>query len=258
MGRIIVITSGKGGVGKTTICASLATMLATMGKRVVAVDADVTLNNLDLALGLEGAVVYDLYDVVSGACRMRQALVRYPPCENLYLMPSVHPLGTIDQRAFAAVAVGLAESFDFVLIDCPAGVDDGFSRAAHAAGEALVVTTPHMAALRDADKVLGLLDGYRLARTGLVVNRMRGDMVLDGDMLSATDIGRILHARVVGCVPEDDSVLYLNGTTPHDTPHYQAISMLAKQVLGAGKEVYDVTRDYRGAVGRLRRILRKL
>lgn len=258
MGRIIVITSGKGGVGKTTVCAALATALANGGKRVVAVDADVSLNNLDLALGLEGAVGYDLYDVVSGNCRLRQALLRYPACDNLYLLPSAHPLGAIDARAFAEVMLTLAESHDFVLIDCPAGIDEGFCRAARAAQEALVVTTPHTSALRDADKVLGLLDGYRLSRCGLVVNRIRGDMVLEGDMLAPKDIQRILHARVVGCVPEDDSVLFMCGTTPRDSEHHLAIQMLARYVLGASTDVYDVTAPYRGAVGRLRRILKKI
>ena len=258
MGRIIVITSGKGGVGKTTVTAALATTLATMGKRVVAVDADVSLNNLDLALGLEGAVAYDLYDVVSGACRPRQALVRYPPCQNLYLLPSVHPLGTIDARAFAELAVTLAESNDFVLIDCPAGIDEGFSRAAHAANEALVVTTPHTSALRDADKVLGLLDGYRLTRCGLVLNRMRGDMIVEGNMLSPREIAGLLHARVAGCIPEDDSVLFMCGTTPKESEHHLAVAMLAEVVLGASHAVYDVTAPYRGAVGKIRRLLKKV
>ena len=258
MGRIIVITSGKGGVGKTTICAALATTLAYAGKRVVAVDADVTLNNLDLALGLEGAVVYDLYDVVSGNCRLRQALLRFPANENLYLLPSAHPLGTVDSRAFAQTAQTLAETFDYVLIDCPAGVDEGFCRAARAASEALVVTTPHTSALRDADKVLGLLDGYRMKRTGLVLNRLRGDMVVEGSMMSAKDVARILHARVVGCVPEDDSVLFMRGTTPKESEHHAAVVMLARYVMGASKEVYDVTAPYRGAIGKLRRILKKI
>lgn len=258
MGRIIVITSGKGGVGKTTVTATLAVVLASAGRRVVAVDADVTLNNLDLALGLEGEVVYDLYDVISGTCRVRQALIPYPACTNLSLLPSVHPLGRIDGQAFREVMVTLAESSDYVLIDCPAGVDEGFSRAARAASEALVVTTPHTSALRDADKVLGLLDGYHTAKCGLVVNRMRGDMVLEGTMLSAADIGRLLHARVVGCIPEDDSAL-TGGTRMHaDSEHYAAIRLLARYVLGVGKEVYDVTEPYRGAVGRLRRILKKI
>ncbi len=258
MGRIIVITSGKGGVGKTTVCAALATTLANAGKRVVAVDADVSLNNLDLALGLESAVIYDLYDVVCGNCRLRQALLRYPPNENLSLLPSVHPLGSVDSRAFAEVAQTLAETFDFVLIDCPAGIDEGFCRAARAAGEALVVTTPHTSALRDADKVLGLLDGYHIERTGLVINRLRGDMVLDGSMLSPHDVGRILHARVVGCIPEDDSVLFMCGTTPKESEHHTAVVMLARYLLGLDKGVYDVTAAYRGAVGRLRRLLKKI
>lgn len=258
MGRIIVVTSGKGGVGKTTVSAALATTLATMGKRVVAVDADVSLNNLDLALGLEGAVAYDLYDVVSGNCRVRQALVRYPPCANLYLLPSVHPLGTVDAHAFAEVALTLAESYDFVIIDCPAGIDEGFARAARAASEALVVTTPHTSALRDADKVLGLLDAYNLSRCGLVINRLRGDMVLEGSMLSPADVARVLHARVIGCIPEDDSVLFMCGTTPKETEHHLAVVMLARYLLGAGKDVYDVTAPYRGAVGRIRRMLKKI
>ncbi|MBQ4443199.1 MAG: septum site-determining protein MinD [Clostridia bacterium] len=258
MGRIIVVTSGKGGVGKTTVTASLSVALASLGKRVVAIDADVSLNNLDLALGLEGAIAYDLYDVVSGNCRVRQALVRYPPCENLQLLPSVHPLGNVDAQAFRELAVTLSESNDFVLVDCPAGVDDGFARAARAANEALVVTTPHTSALRDADKVLGILDGFNLSRCGLVLNRLRGDMIVEGSMLSPKQIASLLHVRLVGCIPEDDNVLFMCGTTPRECEHHVAVAMLAKVLLGADRGVYDVTAPYRGALGKLRRIIKKV
>ena len=258
MGRSIVITSGKGGVGKTTVLACLAIALSRAGKRVVCVDADITLNNLDMLLGLENGVVYDLYDVCMGSCRLRQALLRYPYCDSLYLLPSVHPLGEIDRTAFREVVSTLADNHDFVLIDCPAGIDDGFCRAACAANEALIVTTPTPTALRDADKVLGLLDAYKMNMVALVVNRVRGDLVLDGEMLSVEDIARILHVRVAGCIPEDDGALCMYGELPAEGGHYEAVRMLARYVLGAGKEVYDATAGYKGVVGKVRRLLKKV
>ncbi len=257
MGRSIVVTSGKGGVGKTTLCASLGLALASLGKRVVLVDADITLNNLDLTLGLEGAVAYDLYDVVQGQCRLRQALLRYPMGDNLYLLPSVHPLGDIEDKAFRQIVVTLCETHDFVLIDCPAGIDEGFCRAVSAVREALVVTTPTPTALRDADKVLGLLEGYRLQSTALVVNRVRGDLVMDGSLPDVADIARLLHVRIAGVVPEDDLALSMCGAMPADSRHSQAVAMLARYVLGASKEVYDAAADYRGCRGFLRRLLRR-
>lgn len=258
MGRSIVITSGKGGVGKTTVCACLAVALARLGKRVVCVDADVTLNNLDMLLGLESAVVYDLYDVVEGNCRLRQALLRYAYCDSLYLLPSVHPMGEIDARAFCEVVHTLGDNHDFVLVDCPAGIDEGFCRAAAACTEALIVTTPTATALRDADKVLGLMDAYKMASVALVVNRVRGDLVVDGEMLGVGDIARLLHVRIAGCVPEDDGALCMCGDLPQEGEHYEAIRLLARYVVGAGKEVYDPTAAYRGVLGRLKRVMRKV
>ena len=252
-----MITSGKGGVGKTTICASLGLALAAWGKRVVLVDADVTLNNLDLALGLEGAVNYDLYDVTTGACRLKQALVRYPHLPTLKLLPSVHPLGEIEQVAFRQVVREIKEAEDYVLIDCPAGVDEGFVRAVSASDEALVVTTPQATALRDADKTLGYLDALKVAKSALVINRVRGDLVVAGEMLSVEDIIRLLHVRVAGCIPEDDIALSLCGASPVGTPHHTAINLLARYVVEGKGEVYDPTYPYRGALGAVRRWLKK-
>ncbi|MBO4535333.1 MAG: septum site-determining protein MinD [Clostridia bacterium] len=257
MGRCIVITSGKGGVGKTTVCASLGLALAALGKRVVLVDADVTLNNLDLVLGLEGAVTYDLYDVTTGACRLKQALIRYQGMPSLKLLPSVHPLGEVDRVAFGEVIRQLGESEDFVLIDCPAGVDEGFVRAVSAAQEALVVTTPTPTALRDADKTLGYLDALRIGKTAVVINRVRGDLVVAGEMLSTDDVIQLLHVRVAGCIPEDDIALSMCGATPVNSPHHAAVNLLARYVLAGKGEVYDPTYPYRGALGGLRRWLRK-
>ncbi len=257
MGRCIVITSGKGGVGKTTVTASLGLALATLGKRVVLVDADVTLNNLDLVLGLEAAVTYDLYDVTMGTCRLKQALLTYPDYPSLKLLPSVHPLGEVDKTAFREVVEELAQTQDFVLIDCPAGVDDGFVRAVSAASEALVVTTPTATALRDADKTLGYLDALRVSKTALVVNRVRGDLVASGEMLSVDDIIKLLHVRVAGCIPEDDVALSMCGATPVGTAHHQAVNLLARYVIEGKGKVYDPTYIYRGPLGSLRRWLKK-
>ncbi len=260
MGRSIVITSGKGGVGKTTVCASLGIALAKMGAKVVLVDADITLNNLDLTLGIESSVVYDISDVVSGKCRLMQALVKDPYTENLYILPSSHAIrsGGISAKDFKEIVLSLKEANDYVLIDCPAGVDEGFHRAVSASNEALIVTTPSISALRDADKVIGLIDSYKIKNVSLVVNRVRGDLVLDGEMLSVGEIARLLHIKVSACVPEDDCALLMCGGAPAISAHHQAIVMLANYVeCGVGR-IYDATAKYRGLVGKLRRKLSKI
>ena len=192
MGRKIVVTSGKGGVGKTTLTASLGIAIAETGKKVVLVDADIGLNNLDVVLAVENKVVYDVLDVISGKCRLKQALIQDVDNPTLYVLPSakIQDSPLITACSFRNVVDALALNFDFVIIDCPAGIDNGFHRAVSAATEAIVVTTPHISAVRDADKVLSILSGYCLMSVGLVVNRVRGDMVSKGEMMSAGDSAR--------------------------------------------------------------------
>ena len=260
MGRCIVVTSGKGGVGKSTITATLGMAIAEAGARVALVDADVGLNNLDLVLGLEGAVVYDVGDVEKGRCRLTEALVRYPFCENLSLLSSrALAGGSISEKGFAAVINALRRGFDYILIDCPAGIDDGFHRAVSAADEALIVTTPIPASVRDADKVSDLLAGYRLRRVEVIVNRVRGDLVMKGDALGVADVRNVLRLPVVGSVPEDDEVLRsqtVGRIADAGSGQYRAVLMIASHIMMGTNTLYDCTAKYRGLFGFFRKMAR--
>lgn len=244
--RKIVITSGKGGVGKTTVTATLGRKLADMGYRVVLVDGDVGLNNLDVVVGVDSKVVYDIGDVLLGKCRAYQALV----CDSdstLRVLPSAKDSSAITAQAFRCVVDSLSE-FDFVLIDCPAGIEHGFHRAVSAAEEALVVTTPSASAIRDADKVISMLQSYRLSDVALVINRVRGDMVARGEMMSASEIGRLLHTPPVGVIPEDDCItLYQQlGRVPDFALSEKAYKVLAENVASGEKVFVDVDVRRRG------------
>ena len=260
MGRVIVVTSGKGGVGKSTITATLGKAIAEAGARVALVDADVGLNNLDLVLGLEGAVVYDVSDVEKGRCRLTEALVAHPFEENLFLLSSRALVnGSITERGFSAVIAALRRGFDYVLIDCPAGIDDGFHRAVSSADEAIVVTTPIPASVRDADKVSDLLAGYRLRRVEVVVNRVRGDLVMKGEALGVADVRKVLRLPVVGSVPEDDEVLLSQTVGRIAAPtsaQYRAVLLVASHVMMGTNTLYDCTAKYRGIFGFFRKLAR--
>ena len=207
MARKIVLTSGKGGVGKTTVCANLGMALANRSQRVVAVDLDVGLNNLDVALGLDNRVVFDLVDVLENRCRIKQALLKVDNVPTFFVMPSCHQ----SVRMFTCENVKriiqrLDEQFDYVLIDCPAGMDAGFIRAVNCADEALVVCTPHLSAVRDADKVVRYLTTLSPFSVGVVVNRVRGDLVAQGNMLSPMEVFALLGQKPLGIVADDDEI----------------------------------------------------
>lgn len=238
--RKIVVTSGKGGVGKTTVTATLGRRLALLNKRVVLIDGDIGLNNLDVVAGVEQSVIYDLSDVLNGKCRAFQALVSDPQ-SGMKILPSARESSLITARAFREVVDNFRD-FDFVIIDCPAGIEDGFHRCVAAADEALVVTTPNASAIRDAGKVIDILSGYRLNDVSLVVNRVRQDMVSKGDMISASEIGSILHVLPIGVIPEDDGItLYQQlGGIPTYSYSKTAYDVLAKNVIYGSKEFVDV------------------
>ena len=216
MSRVIVITSGKGGVGKTSVTLGIGRGLSAMGCKTLLIDTDMGLNNLDVLMNVEDRIVFDISDVADARCRPKQALVEDPECENLMVLPSVrgYRKSDISGQTLRSVINSLP-GFEYVLIDCPAGIELGFHRAVSAASEALVVTTPHISAVKDAGKVIGILGTYKI-EARLIVNRVRGDMVLDGEMASPDDIRRALGIPLCGVIPENDEIngLSANGERP--------------------------------------------
>lgn len=209
MGEVIVVTSGKGGVGKTTTTANIGAGLSESGKKVVVIDTDLGLRNLDVVMGLENLIVYNLVDVIEGHCRMKQALIRDKRYENLYLLPSAQ---TKDKTAISPgqmkkLTSELKEEFDYVLLDCPAGIEQGFQNAIAGADRAIVVTTPEVSAIRDADRIIGLLEKNHLRDNHLLINRIRMDMVKRGDMMSVDDVTEILSIPLIGAIPDDEQVV---------------------------------------------------
>lgn len=209
MGEVIVITSGKGGVGKTTTTANVGTGLAKLNKKVVLIDTDIGLRNLDVVMGLENRIVYNLVDVVEGNCRIKQALIKDKRYPNLYLLPSAQTRDkdSVSPEQMKKLADELREEFDYILMDCPAGIEQGFKNAIAGADSALVVTTPEVSAVRDADRIIGLLEAEEMKQIHLIVNRLRTDMVKRGDMMSAEDVVEILAIDLIGVVPDDENIV---------------------------------------------------
>jgi len=209
MGEVIVVTSGKGGVGKTTTTANIGTGLALEGKKVVVVDADIGLRNLDVVMGLENRIVYDIVDVVEGVCRLRQALIKDKRYDGLFLLPAAQTKdkNAVSPKQMQNLANELKEMFDFVIIDCPAGIEQGFKNAIAGADKAIVVTTPEISAVRDADRIIGLLEAAELRNPILIINRIRIDMVKRGDMMNIDDMIDILAIDLLGVVPDDEFIV---------------------------------------------------
>lgn len=208
-GTVITITSGKGGVGKTTTTANLSAALAAQGKKVVAIDADIGLRNLDVVMGLENRIVYDLVNVVEGACRIRQAMIRDKRLPELYLIPAAQSRdkSAVSPEDMMVLADALRDEFDFILIDSPAGIEQGFKNAVAPADRVLVVTTPEVSAVRDADRIIGLVEAERKGPADLIVNRLRMDMVKRGDMLCTEDVVDVLAIDLIGVVPDDENII---------------------------------------------------
>lgn len=209
MSEVIVITSGKGGVGKTTTTANVGTGLAKLDKKVVLIDTDIGLRNLDVVMGLENRIVYNLVDVVEGNCRIKQALIKDKRYPNLSLLPSAQTRDktAVSPEQMKKLTDELREEFDYILLDCPAGIEQGFKNAIAGADRALIVTTPEVSAIRDADRIIGLLEANDLKDVRLIVNRMRMDMVKRGDMMSLEDVIDILAIDLIGAVPDDEHVV---------------------------------------------------
>ena len=254
MARKIVITSGKGGVGKTTVAFYLAARLSQKGQRVILCDADFGLNNVDICAGIEHLVTYDIVDVIEGRCRAKQALVKHPKFPNLYMLTSSHsaPERYVSPQSIKLVLENLAPQFDFILIDCPAGLDDGFHRAVATADEAIVVTTPHISAIRDADKVITVLKSYHLNSLSVVLNKVRGDLLVSRECLTPDEVAELLKTPICGLIPDEYELCRGDLTEMHT-----AFRLLANGVLTGRIRLYDVTKKYSGVFGNIRRVLKR-
>ena len=250
MSEVIVITSGKGGVGKTTTSANVGTGLAMLGNKVVLIDTDIGLRNLDVVMGLENRIVYNLVDVIEGNCRLKQALIKDKRYPNLFLLPSAQTRDktAVTPEQMKALTDELREEFDYILLDCPAGIEQGFKNAIAGADRALVVTTPEVSAIRDADRIIGLLEANELKRVDLIVNRIRMDMVKRGDMMSIDDVIEILAINLIGVVPDDENIVISTNTgeplVGSDAPAGQAYMNICKRVLGQEVELLDLNENH--------------
>ncbi|MDI3256560.1 MAG: septum site-determining protein MinD [Kyrpidia sp.] len=262
MGEAVVITSGKGGVGKTTSTANIGLALALMGKRVCLVDADIGLRNLDVVLGLENRILFDVVDVAQGECRLEQALIQDKRVDRLSLLPASQ---TKDKSALTPdvmrkIVGDVKVQFEFVLIDCPAGIEQGFRVAVAGADRAIIVATPEHAAVRDADRVIGLLQGERVQDTKLVINRVRPSMMRQGDMLEIEEVVSILAVDLLGVIPDDEAVIRGGN---HGEPVVltqgskagQAYRNIARRILGEPVPLMPLEENGGGWIGRLRRLM---
>ncbi|MFS1513870.1 septum site-determining protein MinD [Chengkuizengella sp. SCS-71B] len=209
MGEAIVITSGKGGVGKTTSSANIGTALAMLGKKVCLLDTDIGLRNLDVVMGLENRIIYDLVDVVEGTCRIAQALVKDKRFEELYFLPAAQTKDkdAVQPEDVKKIVDSLKPDFDYIIIDCPAGIEGGFRNAVAGADKAIVVSTPEMSSVRDADRVIGLLEASNIKNPKLIINRVRLNMMKSGDMMDIDEVCSILAIDLLGVVPDDQQVI---------------------------------------------------
>ncbi|MBP7733124.1 MAG: septum site-determining protein MinD [Caldisericia bacterium] len=238
MSKAIVVTSGKGGVGKTTVTANIGYSLALIGKKVVLVDTDIGLRNLDVMMGLESKIIYNLVDVTDGICELSQALIKDTRLSSdLYLLPasqSRHKEDVSFDQMKIIISL-LKKNFDYVIIDCPAGIEHGFANAVHAADSAIIVVTPEVTSVRDADRVLGLLENFEITDTSLIVNRVQPHMVNTGRMMTVDQITDLLGIKLLGVIPEDNNVIactnkgepvVLKGRTPAVKAYSSIVSRL--------------------------------
>lgn len=250
-GRVIVVTSGKGGVGKTTTNANIGTALARAGKKVVMIDTDLGLRNLDLLLGLENRIVYTIVDVVEERCKLKQALVKDKKNPNLCLLAAAQTRDktAVTEEQLKDICEQLQKDFDFILVDCPAGIEQGFQNAVAGASEAIVVTTPEMSAVRDADRIIGLLEAKEEIKSyKLLVNRVRPNMIETNDMMSVEDVSEILSTPIIGIIPEDSGIITSTNkgepiVNDETSLAGQAYSNVARRILGEEVPFLDLKVD---------------
>ncbi|MGC9524727.1 MAG: septum site-determining protein MinD [Limnospira sp.] len=263
MSRIIVVTSGKGGVGKTTSTANLGMALAQRGRSVVVIDADFGLRNLDLLLGLENRIVYTAVEVLSGDCRLEQALVKDKRQPRLVLLPAAQNRmkDAVTPEQMKELIGQLTPKYEYILIDCPAGIEQGFQNAIAPAKEAIVVTTPEISAVRDADRVIGLLEANGVKRIRLLINRIKPGMVAANDMMSVQDVEEILAIPLVGVVPDDEQVIVATNKgeplvlSETSSAALTAFNNIARRLEGEKVEFMDLNPAPEGFFTRLRKLL---
>jgi len=258
MGEVIVITSGKGGVGKTTTTANVGSALAMRGKKVALVDTDIGLRNLDVVMGLENRIVYDIVDVVEEKCKLRQALIKDKRFTDLFLLPAAQTRdkNAINEKQMKDLTAKLKEEFDYILIDCPAGIEQGFKNAIAGADRAIVVTNAEISSIRDADRIIGLLEASDIKNPELVINRLRPEMVKRGEMMDVEDILDLLSVELLGVVPEDENIItQTNKGEPavenKKAPSGKAYIEIARRLLGENVEVTIPGRKKEGFFKRL-------
>ena len=264
-GRVIVITSGKGGVGKTTTNANIGTALAKAGKKVVMIDTDLGLRNLDLLLGLENRIVYTIVDVVEGRCKLKQALVKDKKNPNLCLLAAAQTRdkSAVTEEQLKDICEKLKKDFDFILVDCPAGIEQGFQNAVAGASEAIVVTTPEMSAIRDADRIIGLLaTKEEITSTKLLINRVRPNLIKSNEMMSVDDVVGILEIPLVGIIPEDTGIITSTNkgepiVNDENALAGKAYRNVAQRILGEEVPFLDLD-EPKGFVAKVKNIFAKL
>jgi septum site-determining protein MinD len=237
--KVVTVTSGKGGVGKTTTTANIAVALAGLGQKVVCIDGDIGLRNLDVVLGLENRIVYDLVDIVEGRCRLRQAMIRDKRLPDLYLIPAAQTRdkSSVSPSDMVRLCDELRPEVDWVLIDSPAGIERGFRNAIAPADSILVVTNPEVSAVRDADRIVGLVEAEEKGPARLIINRLNPALTKRGDMLTADDVLELLAIELIGIVPEDEAVIIsTNRGQPvaleAKTRAGQAFNNIARRIMG--------------------------
>jgi septum site-determining protein MinD len=259
---VITVTSGKGGVGKTTFSANVSAALAELGKKAVAVDTDVGLRNLDIVMGLENRIVYDLVDVVEGRCRLTKAIIRDKRLPSLHMLPAAQTRdkSAVSPDSMEKICTELRTQFDFTIIDSPAGIESGFQNAIAGADEVVIVTTPHVSDIRDADRVIGLLEAAEKQQIYLVVNRLQPELVRRGDMLDIPDILDILGIELLGIIPEDEYIVVTSNrgelaTLNPSSPAGHAYKNIARRLLGEEIPILPLEEE-KGLFKRLSRLFK--